>query len=187
MTPYTIRQRRANIAAHGDAEAYPGQREKLLASLIAGDAELAAEERERAAEARHGARYITEALARYVLPEHHRAFPYGESQARKALAGEDGPEVLANLWRNALSPSGSKGNGADTTASLARKRASGRDDFGNVSVVRLTLAEAESMMDWPIYRVATARRCTTLDCTSTAHPGSIYCADCNGLTEPLED
>lgn len=55
MTPYTIRERRANIATHGP-DAYPGQKEKLLADLIESDRQRSAAERDRAVEARYGGR-----------------------------------------------------------------------------------------------------------------------------------
>jgi len=55
--PYARRERRANIGAC--PEAYPGQHERVLAMIEAHDAELAARERELAAEARAGGRALT--------------------------------------------------------------------------------------------------------------------------------
>ncbi len=61
MTPYTIRERRANIAAHRHAEAYPGQREQLLRDLIEFDRLRAMVEADLAVEARRGAAEIRRA------------------------------------------------------------------------------------------------------------------------------
>lgn len=80
-TPYTRRERRANIAGHGP-EAYPGQHAKLLAMLEAHDADRAAAERDLAAEARAGGRAMTAALAHW--PTEH---PPTEAELR-ALWGD---------------------------------------------------------------------------------------------------
>jgi hypothetical protein len=53
MTPYTLRERRENIARHG-SEAYPGQHEATLAALVRSDAERATIEADSAVMARIG-------------------------------------------------------------------------------------------------------------------------------------
>lgn len=128
-------------------------RERYPQGPVVRDAEL---ERERAAEARHGGRYITEAINRLLERNGH---------LRPALAGEafeDGTTMpLGNLWAYYLSPAGTRGTGRDTTASLARDRARGQGGVLPVAhrdIRRMTLAEAEAMVSWPIYREALTAR-----------------------------
>lgn len=119
-------------------EVYPGQHAAIAARI-------AEHERERAAEARHGGRYITGALARAV-----------NDASRSLFAGTDGPEKLAEIWRFAASPSGSNypASGRDTT----QRYAIGAARIGGVDWEHSAYWQApklpESAFDWPIYRAA---------------------------------
>jgi hypothetical protein len=98
---------------------------------------------DRAAEARHGGRYITGALARAI----------DNDGIRARFAGEDGPEALAEIWRYTASPSGSQypASGRDTTARYARDAAA----IGGVDWAHSAYWQAprlpESAFDWPVY------------------------------------
>jgi len=185
-TPYTIRERRANIANHAQAEAYPGQREKLLADLIASDREKAEQERERAAEALHGGRYITEALAK-TLQGWDATPTYPGLRAR--FAGEDGPEKLADIWRYTASPSGAvhPSSGRDTTARYAQSAAR----IGGVDWEHSAYWQApklpEAAFDWPVYRAAMQAE-TYADLWSQAGEGEERVLDtlarASGITTP---
>ena len=100
---------------------------------------------DRAAEARHGGRYITGALARSI----------DNDGIRARFAGEDGPEKLAEIWRYTASPSGSQtASGRDTTARYAQSQARiGGVDWEHSAYWRAPLLP-ESAFDWPIYRAA---------------------------------
>ena len=151
-------------------EAYPGQHARIAA-------DLAHAARERAAEARHGGRYITETLARVIRDD---------APIRSWFAGESGPDKLAEIWRFAASPSGSEypASGRDTTARYARGQAENGGAVWAHSAYWLAPKLPESAFDWPIYRVAVTARCAdSSDCTSPAMPGSAYCRDHNGLVE----
>lgn len=141
MTPYTIRERRANMDTWKQSEGYPGQKERTLQHLIDGDAVLAAKERDLAAEARHGGQAITEYLQRFTKT----------------------PETIAlaeaydeNVWSYNLSPSG-EGLAADRLARLAKSYAKQGSNESFPKTPRITLAQAQAMFDWPIYREATNR------------------------------
>jgi hypothetical protein len=148
MSTYSIRERTANLAG---PEAYPGQRDKLLASLIESDAAHAAEERERAAEARHGGRQITDYLQTF------------RGDPAKVEAFDEA------TWSYSLAPSG-EGASADRLAHLAKRYASGENDPHTGFPPRpriLTLDAAEAMLAWPIYRAGYTQ--STEDCQSRGH------------------
>lgn len=103
-------------------------------------------DRFRAAEARHGGRYITGALARAIDNDERRA----------RFAGEQGPEALADMWRYAASPSGAAypGSGRDTTQRYAISAARiGGVDWEH-SAYWKPQPLAESVFDWPVYVAA---------------------------------
>jgi hypothetical protein len=120
-------------------------------------------DRERAAEARHGGRYITEALARHLTPS--GTFPFAAlaaEQTRAILAGDGErfgypPEALRNTWYDSLSPySGTHtDSGRASTAAYARSLAAGGDAWELPIRKRIPLLDAEAMLDWPVYRAAT--------------------------------
>jgi len=96
----------------------------------------------RAAEARHGGRYITGALARAVT-----------DSTRSRFAGEDGPDELAEVWRFTASPSGSNypASGRDTTARKAQSAAAiGGVDWAHTAYW-LPPGLPESAFAWPVY------------------------------------
>ena len=99
-----------------------------------------------AAEARHGGRYITNALAHAI----------DNDGIRARFAGEDGPEQLAEIWRFAASPSGSNypASGRDTTQRYARNQAAIGGVEWEHSAYWRPQPLAESVFDWPIYRAA---------------------------------
>lgn len=150
MEPITNRTRRENLARSIPEEAYPGQRENIFERLLAHDIERLAIERERAAEALHGGRYITEALAKTL--QGWDANP----GLRARFAGEDGPEKLADIWRYTASPSGAvhPSSGRDTTARYAQSAAR----IGGVDWEHSAYWQApklpEAAFDWPVYRAA---------------------------------
>jgi hypothetical protein len=126
-------------------EVYPGQHAAIAARISEHNVQL---DRDSAAEARHGGRYITGALANTLLG-------YGANPGLRArFAGEDGPEKLAEIWRYTASPSGSEwpASGRDTTARYAQSAAR----IGGVDWEHSAYWQApklpESAFDWPIYR-----------------------------------
>ena len=121
--------------AYGIPEAYSAPRDEALRDL--------------AAEARHGGRYITDALARAITNDGIRA----------RFAGEDGSEALAEIWRYTASPSGSQypASGRDTTQRYATSAARiGGVDWEH-SAYWQPQPLAEAVFDWPVYRAALAR------------------------------
>lgn len=105
------------------------------------------EERDRAAEARHGGRYITGALAHAI----------DNDTIRRRFAGEEGAEALAEIWRYTASPSGSNwpASGRDTTQRYARHAARiGGVDWGALRLLARPGAAPSSAFDWPIYMIA---------------------------------
>lgn len=118
--------------AYGIPEAYSAPRDEALRDL--------------AAEARHGGRYITDALARAITNDGIRA----------RFAGEDGSEALAEIWRYTASPSGSQypASGRDTTQRYATSAARiGGVDWEH-SAYWQPQPLAEAVFDWPVYRAA---------------------------------
>jgi hypothetical protein len=103
---------------------------------------------ERAAEARHGGRYITHALAKTL--QGWDASP----GLRVRFAGEDGPEKLAEIWRYTASPSDSITDGRDTTARYAQDQARIGGVEWEHSAYYHPKGLPELAFDWPIYRAA---------------------------------
>jgi len=98
---------------------------------------------DRAAEARHGGRYITDALSRAIQND----------GTRSRFAGEDGPEKLAEIWRYTASPSGAEygGSGRDTTQRYARgQAANGGVEWEHKAYWR-PQPLTEAVFTWPIY------------------------------------
>lgn len=129
------------------------------ASMARGQAILDDFDRDRAAEARHGGRYITGALARAI----------DNPTIRARFSGAEGPEALADAWRYTASPSGSNypASGRDTTQRYAVSTAA----IGGVAWEHSAYWRAprlpESAFDWPIYRAALIQ--STDDCQSNGH------------------
>jgi len=122
---------------YGHGPAYTGSRCDTCATIA-----------DRAAEARHGGRYITGALARAI----------DNDTIRRRFAGEDGPEALAEIWRYTASPSGSQTDGRDTTARYAiEQAANGGVEWAHSAYWRPPMLP-ESVFDWPIYRAALTPR-----------------------------
>jgi len=120
---------------YGHGPAYTGSRCDTCATIA-----------DRAAEARHGGRYITGALARAI----------DNDTIRRRFAGEDGPEALAEIWRYTASPSGSNypASGRDTTQRYAREQAAnGGVEWTHSAYWRPPMLP-ESAFDWPVYRAA---------------------------------
>lgn len=117
------------------------------------------EDQERAAEARHGGRYITHALAKNLQGWD------SNPGLRAAFAGEGGPEKLAEIWRYTASPSGAEygGSGRDTTARAAQEDAR----IGGVEWAHQAYWQAptlpESAFDWPVYQAAIVPDWTAAD------------------------
>jgi hypothetical protein len=142
-TTYDYHTNRAVIAAHG------------------------AEQRELAAEARHGGRYMTRVLnglvGRYERGELNPAavqavlphYPVAE-----AIPGLPSEMAVATVWQHSMSPAGDTGSGRGTTADYARRLAAGEyaPDGSYPKARYYTLDRAEAMVEWPIYRAALAAR-----------------------------
>jgi hypothetical protein len=168
-TPYTNRERRANLARSIEAEAYPNQHEVIFERLLAHDLELLATERERAAEARMGGRMITEALARSVArfdepgayqtvvgPDPRHGTGVDVPVWIAALAGRLGAPQLAFVWSHFIDPSGRTPESEQRRAQSAAEQG-GTDPFGRAPAyltTKLSLTEAQDLLEWPAYRAA---------------------------------
>ena len=120
---------------YGHGPAYTGSRCDTCATIA-----------DRAAEARHGGRYITGALARAI----------DNDTIRRRFAGEDGPEALAEIWRYTASPSGSNypASGRDTTQRYAREQAAnGGVEWTHSAYWRPPMLP-EAAFGWPVYVAA---------------------------------
>jgi hypothetical protein len=108
----------------------------------------APEDRDRASEARHGGRYITEQLATRN----------GEDAVRlRELQDRDDPTAVSRWWAYSLSPSGGTGSGRDSTQHYAQTAARiGGADWEH-SAYWQPQPLAETVFDWPIYRAAMHR------------------------------
>lgn len=115
-------------------------------------------DRERAAEARHGGRQITEYLVSFVGDAWR-----GRASAEQIAKAEAFDEAT---WSYQLAPSG-EGNSADRLASLARRYAAQGSNESFPKSRLLTLDQAEAMLSWPIYRAGYTQ--STEDCQSTGH------------------
>lgn len=105
------------------------------------------EESEAASAAIHGGRHITAQLARLVRDVHNGSL--GETVL------DDLRESREGVWAYHIAPAGS-GTVNERLASLALDRARRGLTDGPRPVGRLTVAEAEAMVSWPIYRAAVA-------------------------------
>lgn len=120
-------------------------------------------DRDLAAEARHGGRYITHALAKNLQGWD------PNPGLRAAFAGEHGPEALAEIWRFTASPSGAVygTSGRDTTAHMAQEDACNGGVEWPHKAYWLAPTLPESAFDWPIYSAATISPATILDALRT--------------------
>lgn len=113
----------------------------------------------RAAEMRHGARWITSQLAEELIGRHDEAT---RADIRERLSGAAGPDKVAALWVYSLSPSGrtlDTPGGRESTAALAedyaKRGGAGAVWAGPAYLTRMhNSRDAERMADWPIYRAA---------------------------------
>ena len=167
-TPYTIRERRANIAKLS-AEAYPGQKEVLLQRAIEADLVIAEKEREQAAVARAGGRLLTSKLAERVedfrtgyqtVGEGERTgqhIPGDDSVWIAALRGDRGQDEVNHCWAYMIDPAYST-SFKDAWTRIAERAAhvGTLSGFGpeDPTVTAVMLRDAEAMMSWPIYRAA---------------------------------
>jgi len=117
---------------------------------------------ERAAEARHGGRYLTKVLNGFSrrIERGDLGTHLGEmifTERRPLGHGLPPAEAVTTIWKYNLSPAGSSGSGRDTTAEYARDLAAGEYVLATGAKPverRLSLAEAEEMASWPILRAA---------------------------------
>lgn len=103
---------------------------------------------ERAMEAIAGGRGITASLARFV----DQIGNGYEPGVRAILAGEKGPRVLRELWVRSIDPSIGWESYARYAAATGEHRTFAAIEYGKTKA--MTLAQAEAMLDWPIYRAA---------------------------------